>query len=349
MTRPDEVQRLVDDISHLLAAPTTLESRDFELIAFCAHDADGGDGSAGIDPVRMHSILGRGSTLQTRAWFEAFGIATATCPVRTPAAPELGIRPRLCLPVRHRRRLLGYVWLLDAGELDPAGAEVAAAVVLTERLAELLAARESTDVSAALADALTGAGARRAEALRVLAGQLGGVPAVVVATAVGPGIQLDGQRVQLLPAASPVAAPAGVSSPFTDLAQLRRAHRQAAYAARVAEAMPTLGPVLRWDELGAYRLLRDVPADDPEVTRLVAALADVPELLDTAEVYLDHAGNVQAAAAALFIHRQTLYHRIARIEALTGLTLTSGTDRLLLHLAVKVTAVKVTRLSGSPY
>jgi len=63
-------------------------------------------------------------------------------------------------------------------------------------------------------------------------------------------------------------------------------------------------------------------------------------LTGTAEVWLDSAGSPQRAATRLCIHRQTLYYRLGRIEALTGLDLADGEDRLLLH-----TAVKAARLS----
>ncbi|WP_046505955.1 PucR family transcriptional regulator, partial [Streptomyces odonnellii] len=59
------------------------------------------------------------------------------------------------------------------------------------------------------------------------------------------------------------------------------------------------------------------------------------ELAHTAEEFLDHAGQAGRTAAALGIHRQTLYYRLSRIEQLTGLDLDSGEDRLLLHMALK--------------
>ncbi|MGW2558133.1 PucR family transcriptional regulator [Streptomyces sp. NPDC001514] len=141
-----DYQELVDEISGLLGAPATLENRDFELIAFGAHDSD--DDSA-MDPVRTRSILTRKSTPAVRAWFEGFGIARATGPVRIPAAPEAGVfRDRICLPVRHRGIVLGYVWLLDA-EPGPTHAQLAAAMEVAERIGGLLADEEraGTDLS----------------------------------------------------------------------------------------------------------------------------------------------------------------------------------------------------------
>ncbi|MGA6871412.1 PucR family transcriptional regulator [Streptomyces pratensis] len=141
-----DYQELVDEISALLNAPATLENRDFGLVAFGAHDSD--DDTA-MDPVRTRSILTRRSTPAVRAWFEGFGITRATGPVRIPAAPEAGVfRDRVCLPVRHRGVVLGYVWLLDA-DSGPTDGQLAAAMDVAARIGALLADEEraGTDLS----------------------------------------------------------------------------------------------------------------------------------------------------------------------------------------------------------
>ncbi|MCC3769927.1 PucR family transcriptional regulator, partial [Streptomyces sp. UNOC14_S4] len=108
-----DYQQLVDEISAALGAPATLEDRDFGLIAFGAHEGDD-DVELTMDPVRTRSILQRRSTAAVRAWFEAFGIARAQAPLRIPPDPAAGVfKGRICLPVRHRGVVLGYVWLLD--------------------------------------------------------------------------------------------------------------------------------------------------------------------------------------------------------------------------------------------
>ncbi|MFI1887081.1 PucR family transcriptional regulator [Streptomyces jumonjinensis] len=149
-----DYQDLVDEISALLAAPATLENRDFGLIAFGAHDSE--DDSA-MDPVRTRSILTRKSSPAVRAWFEGFGIARATGPVRIPAAPDAGVyRDRICLPVRHRGIALGYVWLLDTSP-GPTGAQLAAAMEVAARIGGLLADEEraGADLSRELRAVLT--------------------------------------------------------------------------------------------------------------------------------------------------------------------------------------------------
>ncbi|MFF4641566.1 PucR family transcriptional regulator [Streptomyces sp. NPDC001389] len=141
-----DYQDLVDEISALLGAPATLENRDFRLIAFGAHDSED---DLAMDPVRTRSILTRQSTAAVRSWFEGFGIARATGPVRIPAAPDAGVfRGRICLPVRYRGIVQGYVWLLDR-DPGPAPEALEAAMEVAQRIGVLLAeeAKAGADLS----------------------------------------------------------------------------------------------------------------------------------------------------------------------------------------------------------
>lgn len=61
------------------------------------------------------------------------------------------------------------------------------------------------------------------------------------------------------------------------------------------------------------------------------------DLVHTLAVYFAEGGNLSRAAAALFLHRNSLYYRLAHIQALTGLSLDDETHRLWLHLAVALT------------
>ncbi|MEW2078892.1 helix-turn-helix domain-containing protein [Streptomyces sp. NPDC013433] len=153
----DDYQELVDEISELLGAPATLENRDFELIAFGAYDSEGDLDPSVLDPVRTRSILTRRSTAAVRAWFEGFGITRATGPVRIPRTPEAGVhRGRICLPVRHRGVVLGYVWLLDY-DPGPSERQLGAAMGVTARIGALLAdeAQHGADLTRELRAVLT--------------------------------------------------------------------------------------------------------------------------------------------------------------------------------------------------
>ncbi|MDX2679123.1 PucR family transcriptional regulator [Streptomyces sp. NY05-11A] len=152
-----DYQELVDEISELLGAPATLENRDFELLAFGVYDSEGELDASALDPVRTRSILTRRSTAAVRSWFEGFGITRADGPVRIPPTPEAGVyRGRVCLPVRHRGVVLGYVWLLD-DDPGPSDAQLAAAMEVTGRIGALLAdeAQHGADLTRELRAVLT--------------------------------------------------------------------------------------------------------------------------------------------------------------------------------------------------
>ncbi len=96
---------------------------------------------------------------------------------------------------------------------------------------------------------------------------------------------------------------------------------------------------LHWSMLGAERLVAQLPppsAAGDLPAPLVRLLREQPELARTLAAFLDAAGDVKATAEALSLHRSGLYYRLRRIEALSGLELDSGEDRLLAHLAVRL-------------
>ncbi|KUL39866.1 PucR family transcriptional regulator [Streptomyces sp. NRRL F-4489] len=172
-----DYQQLVDEISAALGAPATLEDRDFGLIAFGAHE---GEDDEVMDPVRTRSILQRRSSAAVRAWFEAFGIARATAPLRIPPDPAAGVfKGRICLPVRHRGVVHGYVWLLDDGHLTdlelggpgaPPDPRIAQAMESAARIGALLAdeARAGSELAGILRELLTCRPAGRAAAAAAL-------------------------------------------------------------------------------------------------------------------------------------------------------------------------------------
>ena len=99
----------------------------------------------------------------------------------------------------------------------------------------------------------------------------------------------------------------------------REARRQALAAAELAALDPALARPTRWSALGAYRTLLATPRPADEVLRpLDDAGASAPMLLATLEAFLDLAGDVQAVAKHLNLHRSSLYYRLDRIAQLAG-------------------------------
>ncbi|NUP50477.1 MAG: helix-turn-helix domain-containing protein [Catenulispora sp.] len=368
----DQFQDLVDGISRLADASATLEDRDFNLVAFASQ-------SGGLDVIRQRSILQRRSSPEVRAWFEGFGIARSDRPVRTPADPEHGVLPRVCLPARWNGVTYGYVWLLESGaplddellngamhEASRAGALLAQQARVRERMEDrlqnLLSPERAVAEEAAEEIAALGLVERdRRVAVMVLETVRGEdwpsvplnlwrLPRSVLAAAEMDHISLlvpephsaadiGNRALELYRERHMADVIVGIGSPRDDLAEARASWREARLAVRVGRAVPAFRPTAAWSDLGIYRLLACGPQRelrDAVVDPAVRLLTREPELLHTAKTYLDHAGSAQHTAAALSIHRQTLYHRLEKIERITGLDLSDGRDRLRLHLGVSM-------------
>ena len=129
-----------------------------------------------------------------------------------------------------------------------------------------------------------------------------------------------------------------------------RAYREARDAAKIAHALLRDGGAIAYAQVGAYRYLVQIGAEEAPRDRMRAAvdlLIDYDRrrrtaLLDTLERYLSERRSVIESARALYIHPNTLRQRLGRIEELTGLDLDND-DLLSLELAIKLA-----RLHGRP-
>jgi hypothetical protein len=127
-----------------------------------------------VDATRIEAVLQRRTTARHRRMLTELGIFTAREPVTIPAADPANL-PRLCLPLVHRDRLLGFLWLIDQPPLTAAQIQQAkAAAARASRLLQQRAAQQAAEFGtfAALASALLQAGERRrAAAARKLTDQ----------------------------------------------------------------------------------------------------------------------------------------------------------------------------------
>lgn len=397
-----ELQRLVDAVADRTGRPVVLEDRRQRMIVYSQHDEP-------LDRVRSESILSRRTRPEVVAWLREHGIAEATGPVRTPANEDLGLLPRVCIPLHHDGLLLGFLWFVDrdaslsdaelavvadsrerfslalyrenlAGELAsnrdaeamrnllagepglgrhaaqelaaderfPAGAPVVALVALPTR-----APQRQPDEYLRLAIEQTLVTVRRKEGSRHVLHLVRFDHGVLVidAAAVDPDRVASELRDELarscagLPGVT--GAIVGVGAVRDELAAARASYDEARQAAAVATTLPVVGPVAHWSRLGVYRALAALSDEQIEAATLHPGLDQLmaddkhATLVDTLETFLDLAGNVQAAAEALSLHRTSLYHRLGRIEELCDTDLRDGNERLALHLGLKLA-----RLSG---
>jgi hypothetical protein len=159
----------------------------------------------------------------------------------------------------------------------------------------------------------------------------------------------DGARLALVRRLSrrgDVRVVAAIGDPQTRLAHAVSSYRQARLTARVAAVVPTFGDCPRWRDLGVFRTLALLPSEeaaelalDPRLRRLFDS--GDQETITTLETYLDLGCDAKATYEQQHIHRATLYYRLHKVQKISGVDLTDGSDRLALHLGFKLS-----RLSG---
>jgi purine catabolism regulator len=128
------------------------------------------------------------------------------------------------------------------------------------------------------------------------------------------------------------------------LLALSRSAAAAQAALRIGRRVYGSGHIASYDELGAYALLYE----GAEVERLRAFASDVlaalrrydakhqTELERTLKLYFKLGQNVKTAAAALNVHRHTVFYRLRQIAEISARSLESPHDQLTLRLAVAI-------------
>ena len=386
-----DLQEVTERLAQRLSRSVAIDNPRMELQSYSPH-------YGAVDEQRLASILQRRATEEAVRWAHRYGIAKAHGWTRLPSDPHVDMLGRVCVTLRYRDTLIGYLWLIDAdGSLTDADLELAveagdeaAAIMYRDSLfVDLERARERE----LLRDLLNTDTAVRQQAVSALAEELRvdvdvPVVAIVLDTAreralgdsgtvadialthgrqllptrhalhivrpdhglllIAPGREIGAveiaNRVQAeyqrgLPSAH--AARVGIGDTVATLAEAATSYRQALNAISVGRVL-NLDAVVRWADLGIYRLLAQLPLAEigeellhPALGKL-AAYGDDGQLLRTLEVFLDAAGDVKSAADELFLHRTSLYNRLARIEEIGQVDLRNGTDRLALHLGIKI-------------
>jgi DNA-binding PucR family transcriptional regulator len=135
----------------------------------------------------------------------------------------------------------------------------------------------------------------------------------------------------------------GLSSAYTDPADVRRALEEAELVLGVTEAggAPPDGDIGG----GTYRLLFRVLASHPEEVRsfyedTVAPLVRYDDqystdLVGTLGSYLENNCSMNATASSIHAHRHTVGYRLERVKELTGLDPAGSEDRERLSLGLK--------------
>ena len=336
---PAEVQAAVDRLASRLGQSVLVEDKEQHPLWWSTQGE--------VDAHRTRTIIERRVDSTCRRVVREYRLVKATTPVRTPLIPEADMWARWCMPLRHERRHLGFLWVLDPEDtisrndlsLIVECADLAAAVVSkTQR---------TTEHDRLLRDELVDRLSRGPdqEAARELA-HLDGLPhdarVQVEAPARSGGWSLNDDMSAHVASGRSRAATSGAPVPLVELAEgIRRARA----VRRVVAAGGAPSPAT-WDRLGAWRLVVEAP--DSLTVAQVHPGAEVlinhgsPDLTTTARVVLDHGGDVTSAARALHLHRTTLYYRLDKIAELTGVDLRDDDGRTDMQLALWLAAYRGT-------
>ena len=134
----------------------------------------------------------------------------------------------------------------------------------------------------------------------------------------------------------------GVGSRRMDISQLSVSYHRA--KAAVNMAMMNKRAVVKFDNCGLYRLLYSV--GDPDILKEIETenLAELEEYdkthngnyVKTLQAYLKHNGSIQAVAAELYTHRNTVLYRIGNIKKILGCELDTPEERLPYQVALYI-------------
>ena len=138
---------------------------------------------------------------------------------------------------------------------------------------------------------------------------------------------------------------AGVGAAHPEAQGIAKTVGEARHASVLATAAGPRGAVEHAGALGARRLLLGwygSEAFSAYAETLLAPLRDAGEeaLLQTLAAYLDHESSTAATAALLGVHRNTVTHRIRRVEELLGVNLARPDERLTLQLACRLVRLR---------
>ncbi|HEX5497264.1 MAG TPA: GAF domain-containing protein [Mycobacteriales bacterium] len=136
-------------------------------------------------------------------------------------------------------------------------------------------------------------------------------------------------------------------SPGPDPGGLAQAHRDAARCLEVLLTLDRDGEAASFAELGIYGVLlsgSDRAEYERFVRRVIGPVLDYDEqrgseLTDTLFTYFQCDTNLRRTSAAMYLHVNTLYQRLDRIDQLLGQRWRHGDDALQVHLAVKLHSI----------
>ncbi|WP_052091746.1 helix-turn-helix domain-containing protein [Paenibacillus sp. FSL H7-0357] len=116
----DSMESLADTLSESLQSQVTIEDSNHHVIGYSSHEFES-------DPARISTIIGKRVPNTVIIGLRKKGVMhqleNAAHPIRIPAVMEVGLGPRLAMCIKHQQEILGYIWVVDRGNLASGHAE----------------------------------------------------------------------------------------------------------------------------------------------------------------------------------------------------------------------------------
>jgi DNA-binding PucR family transcriptional regulator len=141
-----------------------------------------------------------------------------------------------------------------------------------------------------------------------------------------------------------------VGRPVTGVERIAEAHREVRQTLRIALALGQRGRTVLTEEGDAYGIVFGSTQPDELkhfMDRTLGPLIEHDrergsELIATLEAWFEHDGNMAGTAKAAFVHVNTLYKRLERVDGLLGEGWRRPDERLQIHLALRLRRLAAT-------
>jgi sugar diacid utilization regulator len=127
----------------------------------------------------------------------------------------------------------------------------------------------------------------------------------------------------------------GVSTSRAQLGQAHEAAQQARLALEVAQRLGRSREVVPYSSVAVETLLLREPTTAEILLDCIRPILDRPELIDTLRVYLSSGLSARAASRVLFVHSNTVPHRLRTITSLLGRNLDDVRENADITLALR--------------
>lgn len=139
----------------------------------------------------------------------------------------------------------------------------------------------------------------------------------------------------------------GIARPHSGIDGLRAGYAEAETSVRQGRPVFGRNTVIRFDDLGVYRLLSELSNSEELKSFYMETVGKIVEydsihgtqLLESLRLYFAHNFNIQEAASDMYVHFNTLKYRLHRIEEITQFNLNDAEGRLHLHLGLKIWSI----------